>query len=59
MEKTYPMEVTKNEARLIAILRSLKPFEEVVLSADKNGQPDSYVVKRSYREQWIIEVARP
>ena len=53
------MEVTKNEAKLIAVLRSLQPFEKIVLSADKNGQPDNYVVERSYRELWIVDIARP
>lgn len=52
------MEVTKNEAKLIAVLRSLKPFEEVVLSADKNGQPDQYIVKRSFRELWIVDMVK-
>ena len=52
MEKLYPENVTKNEARLLAVIRSLHPFEKVVVSADKSGTIDSYVVERSYREVW-------
>ena len=54
--KLYPTELTANEMKLIAVLKSLHEFEEVVISADKSGQPDTYVVKRSYREIFTVAV---
>jgi hypothetical protein len=44
--------LTRNEARLILAIRSLKPFEKVVISADKTGHIDSYIVERSFKEIW-------
>lgn len=50
--------LTDNEQRLIAVLRSLHPYEKIVISADKEGKVDSYLVERSYKEVWIsIDVA--
>jgi hypothetical protein len=54
MEKTYPENVTKNEARLLAVIRSLHPYEKVTVSADKSGIVDNYIVERSYREVWTV-----
>lgn len=46
-------QLTDNEQRLIACLRSLHPFEKIVISADKEGRVDSYLVERSFKELWI------
>jgi hypothetical protein len=46
-------QLTDNEVRLVTALRSLRPFEKIVISADKNGAVDSYVVERSFKEIWI------
>lgn len=46
-------QLTENEQKLIYALRSLRPFEKIIISADKNGAVDSYIVERSYKEIWI------
>lgn len=46
-------QLTDNEQKLIYALRSLRPFEKIVITADKNGTVDSYLVERSYKEIWI------
>lgn len=46
-------QLTDNEQKLIYALRSLRPFEKITISADKNGAVDSYIVERSYKEIWI------
>lgn len=52
-------QLTDNEQKLIMVVRSLHPFEEVVISADKeiNGivKVGSMIIKRSYREIWTSE----
>ena len=49
-------ELSTHEQRLIAIVRSLHPYERVVISADKEGRPDSYIVERSFKEILITVV---
>lgn len=46
-------QLTNNEVKLVTALRSLRPFEKIIISADKNGAVDSYVVERTYKEIWI------
>lgn len=45
--------LTDNEIRLIAIIRSLYPFEKVVINADKEGKIGKYRIERSY----IVELS--
>jgi len=51
----YQTELTANEVKLVTAIRSLKSFEEVIISADKYGKIDNYIVKRSFKEDWIAE----
>lgn len=44
------MNLSESEQKLIYVIRSLKPFEKVEISADKGGKVDSYIVHRSYKE---------
>lgn len=44
------MTLTDNEQKIIHVLRSLKPFEKVEISADKKGEADKFIVHRSYME---------
>jgi len=46
-------DLTENEIRLIQVLRSLHPFEKIIVSADKQGKVDSYIVERTFKEVWI------
>jgi hypothetical protein len=46
-------QLTDNEVKLVTVLRSLRPFEKIIISADKNGKVDNYVCERSYKEIWI------
>lgn len=39
--------ITENEAYIISALRSLKPFEQVIIMADRLGKPDHYIVVQS------------
>ena len=48
-------ELNDNEVRLLAVLRSLHPYEKVVITADQNGRPDYFVVERSFKEVWIVK----
>jgi hypothetical protein len=41
--------LTENEIKLIAVIRSLHPFEKVIINADKEGKPDNFLVERSYK----------
>lgn len=41
------MQLSPQEEYLINTLRSLKPFESVSITADKDGKPNRYLVKRS------------
>ncbi len=52
MTKDYT-KLTENEQRLITVLRSLHPFERIIISASKDGKVDSYIVERTYKEVWI------
>lgn len=38
---------TDNEEEIIGAVRSLRPYEQVIITADKTGKPDSYLVVRS------------
>lgn len=39
--------LTDNEKTIIDILRSLQPFEEIIITADKAGKPNNFLIKRS------------
>lgn len=39
--------LTDNEKTIVDILRSLQPFEEVTITADKMGKPNNFLIKRS------------
>lgn len=41
--------LTENEARIIGLMRSLLPYENILILADKLGQPDQYIITRSSR----------
>jgi len=40
-------QLTTAEKEIIALLRSLMPFEKVLIEADKGGKPNTFVVSRS------------
>jgi hypothetical protein len=40
---------TPNEEYIIQILREAKPFEQVIITKDKAGRCDSYLVVRSQK----------
>jgi len=44
------MTLTDNEQKIILVVRSLKPFERIEITADKLGKADSFIVHRSYKE---------
>lgn len=50
------MELTPNEVKLITALRTLHAYENLSVSADKQGNPDSYLVTRTYKELWIKDI---
>lgn len=39
--------ISENEMRIIETLRTLKPFEEIKITADKQGKVNNYFVLRS------------
>lgn len=39
--------LTKNEQYILDTVRSLKPFEKIEITADKNGKIDSFIVIRT------------
>lgn len=39
--------LTDNEKILIDIIRSLLPFEEIIIIADKTGKPNNFLLKKS------------
>jgi len=39
--------VTPAQRQLLEILSSLKPYERVEITADKDGKPDTFLVHRS------------
>ncbi len=42
-------ELTDNEKLLIEIIRTLKPFENIVINADKGGKINNFLVVRSQK----------
>lgn len=38
--------MTTNEEEILKVLRSLKPFEKVLIQADKGGRVDIYTLER-------------
>ena len=42
-----PNVITENEAYIIEALRSLAPFEEMRITADKQGKVNNYLIIRS------------
>lgn len=48
MQDSYKFNtISENEAYIIESLRSLKPFEQVIITADKQGKINNYLVVRS------------
>lgn len=48
MQDSYKFNtISENEAYIIESLRSLKPFEQVIITADKQGKVNNYLVVRS------------
>lgn len=41
--------MTKNEEKLLEIIRELKPFEEVRIVKDQLGRPDHYFITRQQK----------
>lgn len=41
------MELTKNEIRIIEIIRQMVPYERLEISKDQNGAADKYLIHRS------------
>lgn len=39
------IEITETEEQLIRAIRELRPFQELVITKDKSGAPDSYYLK--------------
>lgn len=42
-------ELTEDEKAIIAIIRELKPFENIEIRKDRDGVADSYIVKREQK----------
>jgi len=45
---------TENELEIIHKLRTLQPFEKVEIVADKQGQPNTFMVVRSRTEKILF-----
>ena len=43
------MELSNVENELLKVIRELRPYEKVEVSADRNGAPDFYLVSRSQK----------
>ena len=41
--------MTKNEQKILDILRELKPYEEIRIVKDQLGRPDHYIVTRTQK----------
>lgn len=54
-EEILILPLTNNEIKLIAIIRSLHPFEKVVINADKEGKIGKYRIERSYTVELSTE----
>ena len=39
--------ISQNEMTIIEVLRTLKPFEQLIITADKQGKADNYLLVRS------------
>lgn len=39
--------LTDNEKAIIDLLRSLQPFEQVTIGADKSGKPNNFFLQKS------------
>lgn len=46
-------EITPAERQIINELRTLKPFEEIRIVADKEGKPDTFYVARTSKVMLI------
>lgn len=42
-------EVTPSEKQIVEELRTLKPYEQILICADKNGAPDVYFTTRTVK----------
>jgi hypothetical protein len=49
MDTLYTETLTKNENYILAILRDLKPFEQIIIQKDKQGKPNVFLVIRSQK----------
>jgi len=43
------MTLSPQEEYLIGLLRELKPYEEIIVTKDKDGHPDRFLVKLSQK----------
>lgn len=41
------IDVSPGEEQVIKILKSLKPFESIIIRADRDGKPDTYFMERT------------
>jgi hypothetical protein len=49
------MNLSKNEELIIETLRKLNPFEQVIITADKTGKPDNYLLVKSSKILLTVE----
>ena len=48
LDKGFKFEnISVNEMIIIEVLRTLKPFEQLIITADKQGKADNYLLVRS------------
>ena len=48
LDKGFKSEnISVNEMIIIEVLRTLKPFEQLIITADKQGKADNYLLVRS------------
>lgn len=40
-------QLTENERYIIQAIRSLEPFEKIIIEADKQGKPNQFLIQRS------------
>lgn len=43
------IDISKQEEYVINMLREAKPYEQITITKDKNGLPDTYLVLRSQK----------
>lgn len=41
------MKLSKNEELIIETLRKLNPFEQIIITADRSGKPDNFLLVKS------------